>query len=251
MLITDDFVMIHFPKTGTTFARDTIKKVYDASLKEYVELMLPIITDGKTNYSGVTSQHGTVQQIPSGDRNKQIISIFRNPFDRLISLYTFGWWKKYPPVDINIITERFPSFPDIDFREYLDLIDFFLIPKLLYAIGLDASISIGLNTLQYIQYFSYSPLDTLLKIADSGKTLSELKEDFPQIIFLNQENLREDLIVFLKEIHFKTDDLKVLVSSDKLNVSRPNDVNINIYDASTIMKVAYAERLLIELFHNF
>ena len=75
MLITEKFVLLNFPKTGSTFARETIKQVYGVKNLRFnntiyksgiytpkiFELLLPKIDEG--DYNGIIDQHGKYKQI--------------------------------------------------------------------------------------------------------------------------------------------------------------------------------------------
>jgi len=87
MIITDDFVMLNFPKTGSSFAREALKRLY--ANRNIIELMLPKITEKR--YRDRVDQHGTFRQIPLAHKNKPVLSITRNPLSRFQSTL-------FPPV---------------------------------------------------------------------------------------------------------------------------------------------------------
>lgn len=45
--------------------------------------------------------------------------IARNPFDLYASLYEFGWWKSNPYGNTEKIKNDFPSYPNLNFREFV------------------------------------------------------------------------------------------------------------------------------------
>ena len=71
-------------------------------------------------------KHGTSEQVPAifGDRPR--FTTIRNPFDRYVLLFEFGWWKsehgERPWLDEA--RRRFPHFPDLSFAEFLDLTEY-------------------------------------------------------------------------------------------------------------------------------
>lgn len=82
MLVTDSFVMLNYPKTGSSFARKVIKDLYARQPKSWFrrrwckELILPNIRT-----CGADDQHGCYSQIPPQYRNREVMSIVRNPFE--------------------------------------------------------------------------------------------------------------------------------------------------------------------------
>ena len=207
MLITDDFVLLNFPKTGTTFIRKILKKVYK---DKYEELLLPVKT-------GRISQHGTYAQIPLEHREKKILSMVRNPFDRYVSLYFFKWFTHSPPEDPEILKRYYPNFPDISFSEFLDMADNFNKASLLKSYDISINTDIGFQSIQFMAFYSSFPENAL-------KELIEKKSDsllvLPKIHFLRQEFLRQDMIEFLS-IYHENQTIKTIIDSEAdENVSR-------------------------------
>ena len=86
MLITKDFVMLNFPKTGTTFTRAVLKQLYGDRIEE-------ILGRNPMNpHSVPDSPHLAVSQIPQRYAKLPIVSIYRNLFDRYVSLWQFRWY---------------------------------------------------------------------------------------------------------------------------------------------------------------
>jgi hypothetical protein len=207
MLITDDFVLLNFPKTGSTFARQIIKKVYGDKVDE---LLLPVI-------SGRVSQHGTYAQIPDEHREKPIVSVVRNPFDRYVSIYFFKWYSLFPPENTGKLKSYYPGFPDISFGDFLDMTDRFEKTKLLRAYGISANTDIGFQTIQFAAFYSGFPRNSLRELIE-GKSGLFVKPS--KVHFLRQEFLRQDLIMFLSKYREFRAVKEVIDSEDDLNVSR-------------------------------
>jgi hypothetical protein len=120
MLITDSFVMLNYPKTGTSFARQVIKELYAREPRRWFgrwckELILPNIRT-----PGVADQHGTYSQLPRRYRNREIVAIIRNPYDRFLSVFEFRYWVNVPLLPWDVVYRRFPSFPSLTLDEYVD-----------------------------------------------------------------------------------------------------------------------------------
>ena len=96
MIITDQFVMLNFPKTGSTFVRNVLKQIHEEltfsssdrllmglGLKKkpyYENLWLPRIRN--TYREQVQDEHGIYSQIPERHRGKTIVSVKRDLFER-------------------------------------------------------------------------------------------------------------------------------------------------------------------------
>jgi hypothetical protein len=212
MLITDDFVLLSFPRTGTTFTRKVIKKIYG---NKFEELLLPVIFNHRA--SGRISQHGTYTQIPMEHRGKTILSIVRNPFDRYASQFFFKWFAHSPPESEEKLREAYPDFPEIDFLDFLDMLDKFGKRNILETHKVFSGTDIGFQTVQFVAFYSSNPERDLKELVKGG-TESILK--LPKIHFLRQEFLREDLFDFLVGL---LGDIAIagIISSEKHeNVSR-------------------------------
>ncbi|WP_179319479.1 sulfotransferase domain-containing protein [Winogradskyella helgolandensis] len=238
MIITKKFVLLNLPKTGSTFVRSVLKKIYKNRNKgnlffkiakkikilkpPYKELILPNIKfkQGVVNHS---DQHGVYSQIPEKDKNKTIVSVVRNPFDRLISTYEFQFWKGRPALEKNILELNFPNFPNLSIDEYIDYL--ILVGENSYE-NKPKNINIGLFSLQFIYFFFKEPKSVIKKINKEyleNETL--FKEDLAEITFLKQESLSKDLIDFLIHQGFSKKELEFIHTQDKINVTENKTVN--------------------------
>ncbi len=165
MVITDQFVMLNLPKTGSSFARKALKKVhhYDTlpnkilrklSLagSSMIELSHPSLD--RQFPEDLRDQHGTYRQIPEEHRHKTVVSVIRNPVDRYVSAYLFGWWKINLHTTEKRLRQAFPHFPELSFREYYEMINLFGRENRLR--GMSPRIDLGFYTIQFIQFFSES-----------------------------------------------------------------------------------------------
>ena len=167
MIITDDFVVLNLPKTGSTFVRTVLRKVHQARLEQrslgvrvvqglgirrrpfFEELMVPNIM--VRNANGREHQHGTWVQIPEAHRHKPVVSVMRNPYERLISSYEFRWWVKVPPMPEDELRVHLPTFPELTLEEFLQLRNLEMRYSRIPPIRL--GIHVGLQTVQFIQMF--------------------------------------------------------------------------------------------------
>lgn len=206
MLITGDFVLLNYPKTGTTFTRKIIKTIYK---DKYEELLLPVI-------SGRISPHGIYSQIPPEHQGKKVVSIVRNPFDLYVSLYFFRWFAHSPPENPETLRSFYPNFPELSFGEFLDMMDRFNKRDILRAYDISANTDFGFNTTKFLQFYSCDPKSELNELIQ-GKFDPFLR--LPKIHFLRQEFLRQDLIEFLSPFYGDQCVEKAINSAEAENVT--------------------------------
>ena len=128
MLITDQFVFLHMPKTGGTFVRHVLFRLHAArayplkrflgqtgrrrKLTQYVWLCAAVVIAklrfrdkyGRLEYQ--RPKHGGWGKIPEPHRNKPVLATVRNPHDWYVSQYEFGWWSKVNIPNFSRLTRR-------------------------------------------------------------------------------------------------------------------------------------------------
>jgi hypothetical protein len=175
MVITDDFVYLHMPKTGGTFVEAALNRLYSPprGLRGRVGLArrraVYIDTSRKRDRRkiGGRDQHQTLRELPAEYRDRPVAFTVRNPFDHWVSYYEFGWWRTNPGDTFNElrIRERYPHYPEISFDEYLsacyapDLLDPTSMPDAL-ADRLTAA-AVGPLSWEYVRFLSERPEDVL------------------------------------------------------------------------------------------
>jgi len=211
MLVTPDFVMLNFPKTGSTFSRKAIKEVYarDPGLKRNRLilsffgnkpvrdlLLIPEFTGMPPLESQPSwkSQHAGYSQIPKKYRHLPVVSVVRNPYSRVLSKFRFKFWTKKQSFTIDSeFSRKFPNFPDLSFEEYLDFNDY-LVKKNFAAWHIDADI--GQQSLVFLRMY-YEDLPRIFSLLEEDKR-AKIINSVKSLVFLRQENLTNELIAFLK-----------------------------------------------------
>ena len=247
MIITDKFVMLNFPKTGSSFARKALKEIYEkndtplhkvlhrfklASKPLLIELIQPRI-DEIYNY-GIKDQHGTYRQIPEQHRHKPIVSVTRNPFDRYVSRYLTGWWKRHPPADIGQVKKYYPLFPELSFKEYYELYN--LLGRENRLNGISPKIELGFQTIHFIQFYFKEPMR------------------IPEIVFLHQDNLNQELYEFLLSVGHPEKAISFILEADKVNVTprKHSQRDLSSFYSQSLMDDVYEkDKLLFDLFPEF
>jgi hypothetical protein len=262
MLITDHFVMLNLPKTGSTFARTVIKELYAGRiakqsllrrllqglkiLKEPVckELLLPNI-----KLSGVNTepdQHGTFSQIPDEYRKLPVISIIRNPYSRFMSGYEFRWWENHPPINDQLLAKHFTNFPNLTVDDFVRLNELDVIHGRLN--GQIPNAEVGIQTIQFIQMFFKNPKKVLQNLSDEYLDSAQAIEDMAEIIFLRQEELNENLADFLASIGYSNEEVNYVRSRERVNITKAQSPNRNaLWTPTSIDYVRRKERLIFRL----
>ncbi len=265
MLITDQFVMLNLPKTGSTFARTVVKELYarrlgkrarwDVILQKlfphkrltYEEILLP-----KIKVIGVArepDQHGTHSQIPNKYQNRTVVSIVRNPYSRFISDYKFRFWEKYPPTNNTIIFEHFPHFPDLTLDDYVKLDELDVIYGRFN--GKKPNARVGAQTVQFIQMFFKNPQSILEHLTDEYLDSDRIFDDMADIVFLRQESLNDDLSNFLLNIGFTNEETAYVQSRERVNITKASHPNRDIlWTPRSLTYIRENERMLFRILES-
>lgn len=264
MIVTDRFVAINFPKTGSSFVRRVLKQLhnYDAPQNRLrrrigltdrsgvVELILPQIDrQYPPNQAG---QHGTVRQIPGPLRDRPIMSVMRNPLERYVSTYLFGWWKKNPQAPVEELLQDYPSYPELTFGEYLEMMNTFGRRNRLGGIQLRADV--GFQTVQFLQFFCEDPERLLNDLDDDSVEQQTYRDAMAEVTFLHQERLNEELHNFLIEAGYPETDVAFVMRADPVNVTpgKTGDSDIAAhYSKALANQIVQQERVLFDLFPEY
>lgn len=263
MIITDKFVMINFPKTGSTFVRNVLKKLHtDFSLtdrilfkyglknKPYFEnLWLPNIRDTKYRKSD-NDEHGIYCQIPEEHKNKIIVSVKRNLFERYISVYEYGFWKKSPPMNPEILRKHNNNFPNLSFEEFVRL--WTRNNPLEKHSRINRKLPIGPASSQFILFYFKNPFDILNKIDVNYINSDDYMQDMAEVIFLNQKELNSELVTFLSKIGYDSNKINFINNENQVNVSRPKNKTIDDYYSNELIEyVKEKEKFLFRIFKDY
>src|SRR6185312_12021377 len=109
MLISDQFVFLHGPKTGGTFVTEVFTQVFASVGCTLLNI----------------HKHGRTEDIPLQHDSKQLVTTVRNPFDFYASHYAFGYWIDRELDNLSFWDEapirgRYPNYPYLSFEEYLE-----------------------------------------------------------------------------------------------------------------------------------
>lgn len=232
MIITKSLVILNLPKTGSSFVRKVLKDIF---LKRRNKNILTralhkfglksigfkeIMTEHPTvpNYK---DQHGCFDQIPSEDKNKKILSVVRNPYSRLESVYKFKWWAKNPPLHQDELYTHFPNFPDLTLEQYLKM-QMLVNDKMKERYNILKDLKIGNQSIQFIRFFFKDHKRVLAQLNNEYITNGTYKNDMCNVALISNENLNEELVSFLSKNGFPKEELVFILNHERVNVTKSN-----------------------------
>ena len=260
MIITDGFVMLNLPKTGSTFARQVLKSLYKTRYSELTfakklainlkisepllqEFILPNIRIKKVRRR--RDQHGTYQQIPEKYKQREIFSIVRNPYERLLSVYEYKEWVKNPPISRELIAQSFPQFPELSLNEFIEM------SKMIVEQELESKsphVRIGPQSLQFIYMYFKNPGKVLQTITDDYIDSDKYLNDIADITFLRQEHLGNDMRNFLETHGFSHDELRIIDELGIVNETKHKSENRNaLFTPEAIAYINTEERFILKI----
>jgi hypothetical protein len=225
MILTDNFIYIHNPKTGGTFVTKMLGKLLANQGRRRSSRWLGLAT-GSTHSGLIKTRedHDNCCDIPLMFRNKPIFSTIRNPYDRYVSLYEFASWKAYPErfYQIEEVKKVYPHFPNLSFAEHVKLVNSlplrrdFNLPK-----SYNKNIA-GAHTCFFIQmFFKQSVEQTLTKMEKNYIQSQQFKQDMFPVKFIKTENLNQELYDILIELGYERDRVKFILESGKILPNSP------------------------------
>ena len=256
MLIIKDLVILNLPKTGSSFVRKVIKDIFlkrrNKTLTGRILNKLRIKSIGykeiMTDHPIVSNkrdQHGCFDQIPEKDKHKEILSVVRDPYLRLESLYKHRFWARYPPVGKKQLETLFPTFPDLSIQEYLKL-QMVGNDQMKEKYGIDKNVKIGNQSIQFIRFFFRDHKQVLSEMDHDYIKNGEFKKDMISVTLLKNENLNSELASFLSKNSFSKEEVNFVLSHEKVNVAK-DDMEKSLIDQDLIHFVNENEWILLEI----
>ena len=213
MILTDDFVFLHNPKTGGTFVTEVLEHLLVPSGRQYVNQY----------------KHGDASNIPLSHSLKPVITNVRNPFDHYASLFHFGYWinrqveSHLTYFDQGEMARRFPNYPYLTFPEFLNgVFDFGnqYLPVEMREVS--SEVILGPLTVRMLQY-SVPNCQPLLQQLAVDKDLAPLKRQVARTRFLHTESLNFDMYRWLGDLGFRDSEVSpVLFKAPVRPANTPN-----------------------------
>lgn len=260
MIITDQFVFLHLPKTGGTFVNEAIltahgidvvkARRWNSSYRWRARLTGSLIDSpryGPLAHSG--TKHDFRKDVPEKHRGKTVLATIRNPFDRLVSAYEFRWWTREDKVasfrarfDLD---GEFPTFPDLDIHDYLRLQQ----RSLAYS-------TLGPATCMLVETLAADPPAVLQALDDPSSQETPLRDCLSNVRFLHTESLNADLYGFLRQTGYREEDVEFLREKDRVVPEGPGAARKSrdwrsYYNPQLFERVRRLERHLLKLFPEY
>lgn len=160
MLVTPDFVLINMPMTGATLVAEMLRALYGERAVD------------------VGRRHAVCMEMPETARGKPLLSVFRSPFERYVSQYHYGCWRKEQGMycDPAPIRKEYPEYPNVTFAQFVRIANtHYLDPP----DGSDADAqSPGWHTEQYLRFYAWDPAIAYARIRacpESADILEQLQ----------------------------------------------------------------------------
>lgn len=214
MIITDNFVFIHIPKTGGTFVTSILEELHKKTEQNHFD----------TAKENNADKHSLLGAIPDEECNKPVLICTRDPFDHLISMYEFKWW--YEDKDSFFIEakikEKFPSYPELTFEEFIYALNDWSLLNVAGWIEKNREIliknDIGSLTMWYLPAIYYQPMNVVKNIK-RFMFGNPYKKVSSKIHIISKENLNNGLYDFLLQMGYEKEDIEFILERDKI---RPN-----------------------------
>ena len=212
MIITDDFVMLLFPKTGTSFTRVAFDHLYKKHKRQHElvssENFLNPPLEEKWRYS--ETQHGFYAQIPEYARGRPVYAILRNIYGLLISEYGYVRWQ-VDWLEYDQSARKFPDFPLFGFSGFIDYSAYVVKHRLRHIHHNPAPPArLGMQSYRFLLMFCRDPWDVLATINDESIESGEWLGHICPVKFLQQHRLRDDLQALLGQFGFPADSTEVI-----------------------------------------
>lgn len=216
MILTDQLVAVHQPKTGGTFVTSALFRLYGApwSLRNRLASAFgrDVVARGKHGTFVFTrNKHGGCNEIPAAWRDRPILASVRNPYDLYVSQYEFGWWKRREFLRwyrrVPDFERRFRRFPNLSFPEYMELTDtaFRTLPN-----------DLGLYTEQFVKFYFKAPEEAYARIDDAYIASASYRRDMHDLRFVRTHRLNQDLYDALIGLGFDARDAEIVLGLGRI-----------------------------------
>ncbi len=244
MILTDNFIYLHHPKTGGTFVTTMLEKLLPNQGRRRRSRWRGLIT-GSTQGGLIKTpeDHDNCCDIPLMFRDKPIFSTIRNPYDRYVSLYRYGAWRTYPERHYNVaeILKIYPHFPNLSFAEYLKAANMLSLRKKIEVSSSLINKNAGIQTCFFMRMFFNKTVKNILEKFDKNYIKSQnFKKDMFSVHFIKTENLNNELYEFLSRFIEDKNSLKFILKSDKI---LPNSLGKSYQQKDTTSEKYYTPEL--------
>lgn len=226
MIVTDNFVFIHLPRTGGTFVTDTIMKFFPSARE--------------------IGYHLPISLLPKEYSHLPVLGTVRNPWEFYVSWYYHIWPRDIGKPLFSWLTDNCKEEFEGAIRNALNLgVD---------NNRLDALIARLPDAVDYrTRNIPNITKDSIRKVRGTGVgyytfRFNQLFGNADKIFFCRQERLRTDLIHFLEHVGAANDGIRThILCSEKKNTAEHRHYS-NYYTPELAELVSMRDRSLIEKF---
>ena len=262
MHISGNSIFINYPKTGSSFIRQSLDTLNaniekDRVLKitnpgkqktlKFEQVLVPQIRNTRVRYLE-PDPHGVCDQIPIEHQNKAVFSVYRGVFDRLVSVYTYADYKRvnYFPDEV---VKKYGDLAKLSFDDFIDL--YYTHPPGTEGISQAVKDQIGPLTIQFIKFFFVNGIE-MLKTGDILNVLDDSAKHMHSVKWIDFRDLSNGLYMSLKNQGYPNRLIKFIRNSPKVNVSRDSGLDLsNMYSSNQVKEIESKERLLITFEDEF
>jgi hypothetical protein len=142
------------------------------------------------------------------------LATVRNPLDRYVSQFSFGWWKKDPELfgGLDEVRMAYPTYPDLSFSEFVAFANDRLLPV---TEPTGDGLVLGLQSQQFILQYALDPKTVILRTGPKGRG-EPIGDSFCPHRYLHQERLQEDLATFMDQTAYETDEINFARTSKRV-----------------------------------
>lgn len=240
MICTDDFVFIHYPKTGGYFVASVLETLLARSGRRFEK----------------GHRHDTCGSIPKAHRRKPILSCVRNPYDLRVSQYRYRWWKsREARPDTKAIRKHYWPYQFMSFEQFVDAWDLHLRMMLEAAQENPYVKTMGQFSIGFISFFARHPAMVYSKLSDTYLASEELPRDLFEVHFLRTERLNDGLCDFLLSVGYGEEEVAFIRNKEKIQppgASRKDHEKWEqFYTPGLKDLVRHRERMLFQLFPEY
>jgi hypothetical protein len=223
MIITDKFVYVHQPKTGGTFVTSALLDLHGIRWSLWMHAKNALLGDlsyrtphGRFVYNA--NKHGVCDEIPPRYQDRLIVATVRNPLDRYVSEYEFGWWKKRRFLKyyraVPGFEREYANFPELSFEQFMRLQTYaFCAPKFG---GMNLEPPLGLQGLQFVEYFFRDAKRVIASWSDDYIGSERFERDRYPVRFIRTERLNEQLHEFLADMGYPVAEIEFVRSKKRV-----------------------------------
>lgn len=263
MIVTNDFVMINFPKTGSSFARAVVKRAYEIREARWDRRILreaglrawPIRERLCFNpIYGAHDAHGRVEEILDADRNKVVVSVVRDPVERWLSWYNYSALglsrDSFLPAFIVLMKSMSEDYPHVTINEFYEIIKCWY-RRRRSMVGLE----IGPQTMIFGLFFATDPDGFFNHLREHGGDVEGLARFLPKdLVFLRNESLNSDIVGFLRRFGFTEQEVAFIHEHPRIlpsGIGRQAGELRDVIDEETLGKIREEESVVYQIYERY